>query len=252
MPLQKYDKLNDKQRAEIQLLMMENKEYFSVYPVDAEDRVDYCNELEDMLYEYFQDCYAKKRKLNSEKLFGIYILWLMFVANKEFGNNGLFEWERTYKVNAEDLADKFAEVIMKSRESLRFNELSANQDIDSEYEEDIEEDNTQDEDGNMPYSLAMLLLARPRIIARNETDSISNRMIHEKAKKLFKYHIWVTEEDNKVRRTHREVNRTQLPINTPFTVNGYQMLYPHDDSLGAGPEEIINCRCHEEFTNNEN
>lgn len=31
--------------------------------------------------------------------------------------------------------------------------------------------------------------------------------------------------------------------NEPFIINGYKMMFPLDDSMGAPIDEIINCRC---------
>jgi hypothetical protein len=54
---------------------------------------------------------------------------------------------------------------------------------------------------------------------------------------------WVTMGDDKVRDAHAEVDGQQVPIGEPFSVSGYDMLYPGDDSDGAPMELIINCRC---------
>ena len=53
--------------------------------------------------------------------------------------------------------------------------------------------------------------------------------------------------DDKTREDHVDVNGAVVPIDEPFIVGGYEMMYPGDESLGAGPEEIINCRCSVEY-----
>ncbi len=43
------------------------------------------------------------------------------------------------------------------------------------------------------------------------------------------------------RPTHLEADGQTVPIDDPFDVGGVQFMRPADDSLGAGPEDIINC-----------
>lgn len=60
-------------------------------------------------------------------------------------------------------------------------------------------------------------------------------------------HTWVSMGDDKVRETHQEADGQVKPIDEPFDVGDYQLMFPGDDSLGAGAEEICNCRCSEVF-----
>ncbi len=45
------------------------------------------------------------------------------------------------------------------------------------------------------------------------------------------------------RPTHLEADGQVQPIDEPFDVGGVQFMRPADGSLGAGPEDIINCHC---------
>jgi hypothetical protein len=45
------------------------------------------------------------------------------------------------------------------------------------------------------------------------------------------------------RPTHLAADGQTVPIDEPFDVGGVQFMRPADDSLGAGPEDIINCHC---------
>lgn len=45
------------------------------------------------------------------------------------------------------------------------------------------------------------------------------------------------------RLTHVENTGQTVPIDEPFDISGVKFMYPSDDSLGAGPEDIINCHC---------
>ena len=57
--------------------------------------------------------------------------------------------------------------------------------------------------------------------------------------------IWRSSGDNRVRHSHSAMNGQKVKgLNSAFVSPfGARMKYPHDRSLGAGPEEIINCRC---------
>lgn len=56
---------------------------------------------------------------------------------------------------------------------------------------------------------------------------------------------WETAHDPRVRESHREMQGQQVQgVGGVFvTGNGAWMKYPGDASLGAGPEDICNCRC---------
>jgi hypothetical protein len=58
--------------------------------------------------------------------------------------------------------------------------------------------------------------------------------------------VWRTAADKRVRDSHAELDGVEVHgMNGVFVspVSGAQFIYPMDDSLGAGPGEIINCRC---------
>lgn len=59
---------------------------------------------------------------------------------------------------------------------------------------------------------------------------------------------WIGILDNRTRRSHRLLHGQVKNINEPFQVVDkkgvtVQMNYPGDRSLGAGPDQICNCRC---------
>lgn len=63
---------------------------------------------------------------------------------------------------------------------------------------------------------------------------------------------WRSAGDNRVRHTHQilngqEVKGLDLPFHSP---SGAMMRYPGDTSLGAGPNEIVACRCDVEYNFN--
>ena len=58
---------------------------------------------------------------------------------------------------------------------------------------------------------------------------------------------WISERDNKVRKTHKNVDDGKtIHINDYFHVGNSLMLYPHD-AVNGTPNQIINCRCHVEY-----
>lgn len=55
---------------------------------------------------------------------------------------------------------------------------------------------------------------------------------------------WITEPDNRVRKTHKAVTKKPIPIKELFHVGFALMRFPKDYDLAeAFPEELINCRC---------
>ena len=60
---------------------------------------------------------------------------------------------------------------------------------------------------------------------------------------------WRTEEDERVRASHRAVNGVKLDFFMPFYVGGWPLMFPGDPA--GPPEEVINCRCDLLITNEE-
>lgn len=89
---------------------------------------------------------------------------------------------------------------------------------------------------------------RADVISRDATNKYSN--IYNRKIALdngYTRHKWKSMRDNKVRDSHRNVDGQVQPIDKPFEVNGYYMMYPMDDTYGAPLDEICNCRCTEIF-----
>lgn len=81
-------------------------------------------------------------------------------------------------------------------------------------------------------------------IAANEANVIGNYINQKDAVRHgFKYKVWKTKEDKKVRHTHVKVDGKKIGIFDSFKVGNSEMMFPKDYSLGAHPEEIVNCRC---------
>lgn len=80
-------------------------------------------------------------------------------------------------------------------------------------------------------------------IALNETNWIYNWLNHQIIAETQETHTWVSMRDEYVRVNHWYADGQTVPVNEPFIVGGYKMMFPLDDSLGAPIDEIINCRC---------
>jgi uncharacterized protein with gpF-like domain len=92
--------------------------------------------------------------------------------------------------------------------------------------------------------------ARGLLIARTELTYSSNLATYVlfTNNQTYRYKRWVALLDGRTRRDHRILNGDVKSLNEPFTVVNkrgvtVQMMYPGDRSLGAGPDQICNCRC---------
>lgn len=93
-----------------------------------------------------------------------------------------------------------------------------------------------------PDDIYYLSKDRALVIAQNEANTIYNHADYETARQSGKqYKVWLTENDERVRLEHIEVDGQKIPIDEMFIVGGEQMRYPHD--YNASPQNIINCRC---------
>ena len=85
---------------------------------------------------------------------------------------------------------------------------------------------------------------RATLIAENEANSVwDNAELVDAIATGKSTKTWHAFKDARTRSTHRKVDGTTIPITDPFSVGEYLMMSPKDDSLGAGMEEIANCRC---------
>lgn len=118
------------------------------------------------------------------------------------------------------------------------------------YEEETEEEvEDKDEEDKFNWLLGFYLsMDRADVVAENEANVIFN---HEEYKEAVSdgrtLKVWITEEDERVRETHKAVNEKAIPIDEYFIVGDSYMLYPKDTSMGASMNEIANCRCHIEY-----
>lgn len=56
--------------------------------------------------------------------------------------------------------------------------------------------------------------------------------------------VWSATGDNRTRESHAALEGAEVGIDEAFTADtGAQLMHPGDTSLGAGAEDVINCRC---------
>lgn len=107
-------------------------------------------------------------------------------------------------------------------------------------------DNTMDNlDGDDYY----LSEDRATLCSENQINGVANAEgMYEALDEGYTHKTWVTMQDNKVRETHQEVDGVTIPFDEAFLVGDSELLFPGDDSLGASPEELANCRCTVEYS----
>lgn len=88
------------------------------------------------------------------------------------------------------------------------------------------------------------IMSRLRSDIRTEVNVMCNlaifRALADGGEKLK---TWKAHRDELTRPTHAEADGQTVPINEPFVVGGYRMMFPGDTSLGAPAQEIVRCRC---------
>lgn len=96
--------------------------------------------------------------------------------------------------------------------------------------------------------------ARARVIARTETVRAANAgaLVNANEKGYVLQKKWFSVMDNRTRHDHEILDGQVVDKDQPFKVRDkdgitQQMMFPGDTSLGATPEQTINCRCSMQF-----
>lgn len=83
---------------------------------------------------------------------------------------------------------------------------------------------------------------RAELIARTESTKGYNAGSLEGYKQAdAEERVWLATLDDRVRPDHEEMHGVHAKIGEPFTVGGYEMMFPGDPN--APPEQVCNCRC---------
>lgn len=86
---------------------------------------------------------------------------------------------------------------------------------------------------------------RARTTARTETIAAANAGTLEgwRQSEVVIGKEWCCAGGKRSRSSHKKADGQRRKIDEPFIVGGYELMHPGDNSLGAGPEEVCNCRC---------
>ncbi|MCI2243786.1 hypothetical protein L3067_04085 [Xanthomonas sp. PPL568] len=102
-----------------------------------------------------------------------------------------------------------------------------------------------------------LLALRGEMIARTESITSMNAGREEAFRQQIEagalapenvVATWSATGDKRTRHSHAAMNGQRRTFGQPFqSPSGAQLMYPGDTSLGAGPEEIVGCRCTKQY-----
>ena len=93
--------------------------------------------------------------------------------------------------------------------------------------------------------LKQMIPNRSEVIARTEVIAASNLGSQSMAKSsgLVLEKEWSDAGDRRVRATHLSMDGKRLPIDENWIINGKELAFPGDSSLGAKASDTIQCRC---------
>lgn len=97
--------------------------------------------------------------------------------------------------------------------------------------------------------LEKIIPHRSEVIARTEIISASNMgsQAGAMASELPMEKEWLSTRDERTRDDHLEADGQTQDLDEPYEVGGEKFMFPGDSSLGASPENIIQCRCTETY-----
>lgn len=118
--------------------------------------------------------------------------------------------------------------------------------IDKYIEEHIKEFSEETVDTTLRHIVEEFYLSEDRgvLISVNEANSTLNYKDFANAIEDGKTEKqWITEKDQKVRKTHKRLDSVIIPIEDTFVVGNTLMRFPHDTFYGIDYKELSNCRC---------
>lgn len=194
------------------------------------------------IYEYFEDMQiSEEQKQKRIRLANLLLADVLFLFALSKGNN-----DKQYL--AKSFQNRYTEsvksVAQQDKELSRYIRKVCENIVDTTLK------NTK-KSGDLTNRVGdkyMTSIDRAMNIAENEANSILNNDEYRSAiKNGCTKKKWISFGDERVRTDHANVDGEVVDINKPFHVGEYLMMFPKDDSLGAGLEEIVNCRCSVEY-----
>ena len=117
--------------------------------------------------------------------------------------------------------------------------------IKKEVDRAQENDSSKDELLDSVANSAAFSTGRAQTIARTETSRVINQAKNEAMKQAEEQGVrstktWISEDDEKVREAHLELDGTTIAVDADFVSSGGSAAGPGQFGI---PEEDINCRC---------
>ena len=194
------------------------------------------------IHEYFEDMQiSEEQKQKRIRLANLLLADVLFLFALSKGNN-----DKQYLVKSfqNRYTESVKSVAQQDKELSRYIGKVCESIVDTTVKDTNKSGDLTDSAGN-EYRTS---IDRAMNIAENEANSILNNDEYRSAiKNGCTKKKWIAFGDERVRMDHANVDGEVVDINKPFHVGGYLMMFPKDDSLGAGLEEIVNCRCSVEY-----
>jgi uncharacterized protein with gpF-like domain len=159
-----------------------------------------------------------------------------------------FQVKMAYDVLDTDIANTIMSDWLRSIGLQKITQITSTtkNDIENIISDGIDEGLGEKEIGKLINSVSPTKSAsRSQTISRTESHSAADYSANETAKAtgLELNKEWVSAENERTRDSHIEANGQVVGMYEAFTVGGFKMMMPSDDSMGAPASEIINCRC---------
>lgn len=194
------------------------------------------------IHEYFEDMQiSEEQKQKRIRLANLLLADVLFLFALSKGNNDKQYLAKSFQNR---YTESIKSVAQQDKELSRYIRKVCENIVDTTLKDTKKPSDLTDSAGT-EYRTS---IDRAMNIAENEANSILNNEEYRSAiKNGCTKKKWISFGDERVRTDHADVDGEVVDIYKPFHVGGYLMMFPKDDSLGAGLEEIVNCRCSVEY-----